>query len=102
MSFLPGLVSGSLVAGGVGYTYRPTFLSLMRLSRYIMQSLAERLQEPRVPAPPSAAERIQHNPRRTFIMQRWNEEVEGLFHTVRNWDKKVVEWGRRIIGEDGA
>ena len=34
-------------------------------------------------------------------MQRWNEEIEGLFNTARRLDKKVVDWGRRLIGDNG-
>jgi hypothetical protein len=76
--------------------------TLTQLSKYSLKLLASRLQEPQVHGSPSAADRIFHNPRRAMLMQRWNEEIEGLFHTVRRWDRTLVDWGRRLIGDNGT
>ncbi|GJJ14719.1 hypothetical protein Clacol_008986 [Clathrus columnatus] len=73
MSLLSGIISGSLVAGG--------------------------LQEPEVPAPPPASVRIHRNPRKEFLIQRWNDEIAGLFRSVLRMDRQISEFGRKIIGD---
>ncbi|KAF8513193.1 hypothetical protein JB92DRAFT_2924656 [Gautieria morchelliformis] len=103
MSFLPGIISGSLVAGGIYYAiFSEPLLTRTLAHQRDLKLLDSRLQEPRVHGSPSAADRIHHNPRKAMLMQRWNEEIEGLFHTVRRLDRTLVDWGRRLIGDKGS
>lgn len=69
-------------------------------TRFRLKCLSERLQEPRIEAPPPAAARVQYHPRRALFVQRWNEEIEVVFHSVRLWDRKVIQWGKTLMGID--
>jgi len=101
MSFLAGSLSGALVAGGIYYAIfsRDLQSRTMRHQRDI-HCLVNNLQEPQVPAPSPAVARINYDPRKALLKQRWNEEIEGLFNTVRGWDNRIIEWGRRLVGDD--
>lgn len=52
-----------------------------------------------IPAPLSAASRIQHRPFASLLKSSWNDNVERLFKTVGEWDAVAVEQGRKLLYE---
>lgn len=55
-----------------------------------------------VQAPPPAAARITHHPFQSLLKAKWNKDVEYLFTGAANWDRRVLEWGKRLLyGQDG-
>lgn len=64
-----------------------------------LKGIRQQLKEPTVPAPLPASARISKNPRKEFLIQRWNDEIAALFHSVLRMDKKVSEFGRKIVGD---
>ncbi|KAG7445027.1 uncharacterized protein BT62DRAFT_933442 [Guyanagaster necrorhizus] len=99
MSFLVGPVSGALVAGGVYYGFSNLIQSRTEQHRKDLHQLCVRLVETPsiVIAPPSAASRIAARPFSSFVHEKWNGEVDAAYHWVRTADKRVQEWGRKLL-----
>ena len=54
-----------------------------------------------VPAPPSAASRIEHKPFASLLQSKWNEQVGSVFDWVRTSDRRLEDWGHKLLyGED--
>ncbi|KAK0202542.1 hypothetical protein DFS33DRAFT_1341027 [Desarmillaria ectypa] len=102
MSFLLGPVSGALVAGGVYYGFSNLIQSRTEQHHKDLHQLSVRLVEtPNVViAPPSAASRIAHRPFASLIHETWNGEVDAVYHWVRTSDKRLQEWGRKLLYGD--
>lgn len=32
-----------------------------------------------------------------MLKHQWNTQVEALFHAANDWDRQVVNWGRRVL-----
>ncbi|KZT64985.1 hypothetical protein DAEQUDRAFT_769224 [Daedalea quercina L-15889] len=99
MSFLIGPVSGALAAGGVYYGFSTMIQTRTEKHRSDLRALSRRLVEADsiVPAPPPAAERISQRPFTTLLKHQWNTQVEALFRSAGDWDRRVVGWGRRVL-----
>ncbi|EPT03244.1 hypothetical protein FOMPIDRAFT_1047233 [Fomitopsis schrenkii] len=99
MSFLIGPVSGALAAGGVYYGFSTMIQTRTEQHRVDLHALSRRLVEADtiIPAPLPASERIHQRPFDTMLKHQWNIQVEALFHAVGDWDRRVVDWGRRVL-----
>ncbi|KAG5720879.1 hypothetical protein E4T56_gene15244 [Termitomyces sp. T112] len=105
MSILIGPISGALVAGGVYYGFSNLISTRTEQHRRDLHALSIRLVETPslVQAPPPAAARITHHPFASLLKAKWNQEVQSLFTGVANWDRRVQEWGKKLLyGQDGS
>ncbi|PBK99735.1 hypothetical protein ARMGADRAFT_918707 [Armillaria gallica] len=101
MSFLVGPVSGALVAGGVYYGFSNLIQSRQQHRKDLHQLSVRLVETPSVViAPPSAASRIAHKPFASVIHETWNGEVGAVYHWVRTSDKRLQEWGRKLLYGD--
>lgn len=53
-----------------------------------------------VPAPPSAASRIAHKPFASLMHEKWNEQVDSAYNWVRTSDRRLEDWGHRLLYGD--
>ncbi|CAL1710211.1 unnamed protein product [Somion occarium] len=98
MSFLVGPLSGALVAGGVYYGFSTMIQSNTERHKADLYSLSRRLVDAStIPAPPSAAARIEESRFNTVLKSRWNTEVATLFQSIGELDQKAVAWGKRVL-----
>lgn len=79
--------------------YHRAKLTRFGLTTCSLHALSRRLVEADtiIPAPPPASERIHQRPFDTMLKHQWNIQVEALFHAVGDWDRRVVDWGRRVL-----
>jgi len=100
MSILVGPISGALAAGGVYYGFSSLIRS--RTERHLkdLHALSARLTESPalVQAPAPAATRITHHHFTALLQAKWNQEVESLFVGLQGWDRRVQDWGRKLLG----
>ncbi|KAH9914100.1 uncharacterized protein B0H18DRAFT_856582, partial [Fomitopsis serialis] len=105
MSFIIGPVSGALAAEGyVYYGFSTMIQTRTEQHRSDLHALSRRLVEADtiVPAPPPASERIIRRPFTAMLKHQWNTEVEALFRSAGDWDRRVVDWGRKVLYGGGA
>lgn len=50
-----------------------------------------------IPAPLSAAQRIEHRPFMQMMKSQWNSQVEALFQSVGGFNSKAVDWSKRTL-----
>jgi len=89
MSFLIGPITGGVVAGAVYYSFSQSFETRTRTLQKRLHDLSVELEDPTVPAPPPASQRIIYSPFRELLKERWNEE---LAHAVRAVGTFEVDW----------
>ncbi|KAF8911321.1 hypothetical protein CPB85DRAFT_1303541 [Mucidula mucida] len=118
MSVLVGPIAGGLVAGGVRpYCKAASLLLIMHQVYYGFSNLIQsRTEQHRkdlhllsvrlvdaptvVPAPPSAASRIAHKPFASLMHEKWNEQVDSAYNWVRTSDRRLEDWGHRLLYGD--
>ncbi|XP_006455170.1 hypothetical protein AGABI2DRAFT_194822 [Agaricus bisporus var. bisporus H97] len=98
MAFV-GPVAGALVAGGVYYGFSNLIQTRTDQIRRDLHTLSSRLVDSptAVIAPPSAAARISRHPWTSYAESQWNQEIAYLFAGVRDWDRKLSQWGRKVL-----
>ncbi|KAK0473856.1 hypothetical protein IW261DRAFT_1655856 [Armillaria novae-zelandiae] len=102
MSFLVGPISGAVVAGGVYYGFSNLIQSRTEQHRKDLHQLSMHLIETLnvVIAPPSAMSQIAHKLFASVIHETWNGEVGAVYNWVRTSDKRLQEWGHRLLYGD--
>lgn len=52
---------------------------------------------------PTASDRITQRPFSTLVKSRWNQQVDVLFESAAEWDKRAAAWTRQVLyGGDAA
>ncbi|KLO18952.1 hypothetical protein SCHPADRAFT_899286 [Schizopora paradoxa] len=99
MSRLIGTVSGALVAGGVYYAFSNMIQARTQKHTAEMHALSTALLSPpsSIPATPTAAERVNRSPTKSYMQGRWNEEIRGLLKIAGNMETNVAAWSRRWL-----
>ncbi|KAF9030308.1 hypothetical protein BDZ89DRAFT_949842 [Hymenopellis radicata] len=102
MSVLVGPIAGGLVAGGVYYGFSNLIQSRTEQHRKDLHLLSVRLVDAPtvVPAPPCAASRIAHQPFASLMHEKWNEQVDAAYNWVRTSDRRLEDWGHRLLHGD--
>jgi len=81
MSFINGLLAGSLLAGGIYYSFSYGIRNGTLEYKRQLHTLSERMVNPnsgvKIPAP--AAERIVPEPFSSLVKQKWNEHTQAIF-----------------------
>ncbi|KZT04924.1 uncharacterized protein LAESUDRAFT_682052 [Laetiporus sulphureus 93-53] len=105
MSSLLGPISGALVAGGIYYGFSAMIQTRTEQHRADLHRLSQRLLDAptSIPAPPAAVQRITHHPLASMLKSQWNAQIETVFRTARGWDRRAIDWTRRVLyGGDAA
>ncbi|KAI0088363.1 hypothetical protein BDY19DRAFT_950527 [Irpex rosettiformis] len=99
MSFLLGPVSGALVAGGVYYGFSTMIQDRTLKHRVDLHKLSIRLTDAStIPVGPlPASERIQHRPFVSMMKNQWNIQVETLFRSIGDLNRKAGDWTKRTL-----
>jgi len=46
---------------------------------------------------PTASDRITQRPFSTLVQSRWNQQVDVLFKSVTEWDRRAAAWVRQVL-----
>ena len=84
-------LSTSIPCANHAWTQTSFHFSLHELSRRLVDASVS------TPGPLPAAQRIEHRPLLQMLKTEWNTQVETLFRSAGDLNRKAIDWSKRTL-----